>query len=333
MSVGSPVVRALFFGARLLVAPEPWRNVMRRDVRYSQPMRTTRKHRTAVALSGVVAAAVALGGCSSAEDNATDDTPQTSGMENLGGNLSEPPSDHIHGVDLNPADGQLYLATHDGLFHFADGEWQRKGPVIDLMGFTAAGPDHFYASGHPGPGADLPNPVGLIESRDGGTTWAPLSRQGESDFHALTATSGTIAGFDGQLRISSDGETWTAQDIPTPAFSLALSQNGDTLIATTERGPLISRDRGASWSPIEGAPLMVLVDGAGASTVVGITPDGTVHVSEDAGASWEERGAAQTQLHALGAAMHDDQLSIHVAGPDAVLASTDGGHSFGPVTD
>lgn len=55
------------------------------------------------------------------------------------------------------------------------------------MGFSVAGPDHFYASGHPGQGIDLPNPVGLIESRDGGMTWAPLSRQGDSDFYALTA--------------------------------------------------------------------------------------------------------------------------------------------------
>ncbi len=56
------------------------------------------------------------------------------------------------------------------------------------------GPDHFYASGHPGPGVELPAPVGLIESRDGGATWDPLSRQGESDFHALTASdAGVVA--------------------------------------------------------------------------------------------------------------------------------------------
>lgn len=40
--------------------------------------------------------------------------------------------------------------------------------MIDLMGFTVAGPDRFLASGHPGPGADLPEPLGLVESRDGG---------------------------------------------------------------------------------------------------------------------------------------------------------------------
>jgi hypothetical protein len=54
------------------------------------------------------------------------------------------------------------------------------------MGFTAGkGSGVFCASGHPGEGADLPTPLGLIKSVDGGKTWEQLARQGESDFHAL----------------------------------------------------------------------------------------------------------------------------------------------------
>ena len=60
------------------------------------------------------------------------------------------------------------------------------------MGFTVAGPGHYYASGHPGTATDLPQPVGLIESRDGGRTWAVLSRGGQSDFHALTTSGRTV---------------------------------------------------------------------------------------------------------------------------------------------
>src|SRR5512146_2926265 len=95
------------------------------------------------------------------------------------------PSSHVHGVDVNPADGTVYLATHDGLFRYGGSGPQRVGPVIDLMGFAVVGPDHFYASGHPGEGADLPDPVGLIESTDAGRTWRALSRQGKSDFHTV----------------------------------------------------------------------------------------------------------------------------------------------------
>lgn len=77
------------------------------------------------------------------------------------------------------------------------------------MGFTAAGADHFYASGHPGPSDDLPNPVGLIESTDAGETWQPLSPTGESDFHTLGAAGNQVYGFNGQLIGTDDGRNWT----------------------------------------------------------------------------------------------------------------------------
>ena len=118
------------------------------------------------------------------------------------------PSAHVHGVAVTPADDKLYLATHDGLFRYDATGPTRVGPVIDLMGFAVAGPDHFYASGHPGAGVDLPEPVGLIESRDGGRTWTARSRQGESDFHALVTSDAGIVGFDGTLRATENGTTW-----------------------------------------------------------------------------------------------------------------------------
>ena len=118
------------------------------------------------------------------------------------------PSPHVHGVAVNPGDDRVYLATHHGLFRYDDTGPSRVGPVIDLMGFTIAGPDRFYASGHPGEGTDLPNPVGLLESRDAGLTWSQLSRQGQSDFHALAATSSGVVGSDGTLRASPDGRQW-----------------------------------------------------------------------------------------------------------------------------
>ncbi len=49
--------------------------------------------------------------------------------------------------------------------------------MIDLMGFTVAGPGRYLASGHPGLHVDLPQPVGLIETTDGGVTWTPVSRR------------------------------------------------------------------------------------------------------------------------------------------------------------
>ncbi len=197
------------------------------------------------------------------------------------------------------------------------------------MGFSVAGPDHFYASGHPGQGSDLPNPVGLIESRDGGTTWAPLSRQGESDFHTLSAHAEGVVGYDGELRISSDGTSWTvAQGLPAPAFSLAAGNDG-VVLATTERGLAISDDGAATWRLLEGAPLLLLVDWATGPTVAGVTPDGVVHISQDSGRTWQQQGRIQGQPQALGASGGGDELRIQVVAQGSVAESRGAGVTFG----
>ena len=111
--------------------------------------------------SAAVAVGLLLASCGTAADT---DTSTTVGDDHQ--DASGLPSPHVHGVAINPGDDLVYLATHDGLFRYDDTGPTRIGPVIDLMGFTVAGPNHFYASGHPGEGSDLPNPVGLITSTD-----------------------------------------------------------------------------------------------------------------------------------------------------------------------
>jgi hypothetical protein len=229
----------------------------------------------------------------------------------------------------DPGTGDVLLATHQGLYVYEDGEPNRVGPVIDLMGFTVAGPGHYYASGHPGAGVDLPQPVGLIETRDGGRTWKVLSRGGASDFHALTTAGERVAGFDGSLRTSSDGQSWTAGNLSPEPRSLAGSNDDDTLLATTADGLKRSTDGGASWRPVAGAPLLLLVAWADGRTVVGLTPQGRVHVSGDAGLTWlaTELEAAQPQaLHAAGAGQ---ELLIVVATDANLLVSRRGGR-FAP---
>lgn len=248
------------------------------------------------------------------------------------------PSAHVHGVAVNPADDKVYLATHDGLFRYDDGGPKRVGPVIDLMGFTVAGPDRFYASGHPGPGTDLPQPVGLIESTDAGQTWTPRSRQGQSDFHALAASTAGVVGFDGTgLRATGDGTTWRELDPPVSPYALAASPDGRVLLATSRSGPIRSTDAGATWTHVEGAPLLQVVDwadgtgngDAGGSTVVGVTPDGAVAVSTDAGATWTPRGNAGGPPQALGASTAPDgSVRVLVVTGDTIQDSHDRGSSF-----
>jgi photosystem II stability/assembly factor-like uncharacterized protein len=242
------------------------------------------------------------------------------------------PSAHVHGVDVNPADGRVYLATHDGLFRYGDAGPERVGPHIDLMGFTVAGADHFYSSGHPGPGTALPDPVGLIESTDAGRTWRALSRQGGSDFHALAASSAGVVGFDGALRVSADGKAWQDVAVPAPPYSLAAAPDGKAVLGTTEAGLMRSVDGGHTWTGVPGAPLLGLVDWAAGDTIAGVGTDGTVFVSTDTGLTWQRRATVPAQPQALGAATAGDgRLRILVVTDDAVLQSSDGGATFSPL--
>lgn len=304
------------------------------------PLRQPARHRTAVpAAVAALGAAVVLAGCAGPGDPPTAQAPASGEVQvpprsqaaaEPGHAAAGLPSGHVHGVAVNPADDRVYLATHDGLFRYDEGGATRVGPVIDLMGFTVAGPDHFYASGHPGPGVDLPEPVGLLESTDGGRTWSPLSRQGESDFHALTASSAGVVGFDGAaLRATADGTTWRELEPPVAPYALAASPDGSVLLATSEEGPVRSADAGATWARLPDAPLLQVVAWAAGPTVVGITPAGTVAVSSDAGATWTERGAVDGPPHAVGADVAPDgSLRVVAVTADGVLVSSDGGTRF-----
>jgi hypothetical protein len=221
-----------------------------------------------------------LAGCGTAADSGTSATIGDEHQD--AGGL---PSPHVHGVAINPGDDLVYLATHDGLFRYDDTGPTRVGPVIDLMGFTLTGPDQFYASGHPGQGTDLPDPVGLIATTDAGQTWTQLSRQGQSDFHALTASPSGVLGNDGTLLVSLDGRQWRELQIPIPPTALAASPIGSTVLAATDAGLLMSNDAAQSWtSPVGAPPLQVLAwtrDG----TAVGATDDGAVYSAQIPGSA------------------------------------------------
>ena len=133
---------------------------------------------------------------------------------------------HVHAITRDTATGVILLATHQGLFLLENKELTQVGPTVDLMGFTSTGGGRYLASGHPGPGVELPEPLGLVESTNGGQTWSVLSRAGESDFHALTAGPDRILAFDGQLRTSTDGRTWETVAIPSAPMALAIAPGG-----------------------------------------------------------------------------------------------------------
>ncbi len=270
--------------------------------------------RLAVATAG----AVLLAGCTSPA------------AEPTAGSATSFPA-HVHGVGIDPADGTVLLATHEGLIEVGeDARAVRVGPVIDLMGFVVAGPDRFLASGHPGLHVDLPQPVGLIESRDGGRTWQPASRQGISDFHALTVSAQGVLGYDGTLLRSTDGEQWEQLAIPAEPHTLAASPDGGQVLATTAQGVLRSTDGGSSWSRAVGAPVLQVVDWADdGTTAVGVDPSGVVWISADGAVTWQAGPDVGAAPHAVVATSSDDgALRIAAVTTDALVESRDGGRSF-----
>ena len=236
--------------------------------------------------------------------------------------------EHVHGLGVDPADGALYAGTHYGLIRIdEDGTATRVADrVQDFMGFTVVGSEHYLASGHPGADQDGPANLGLIESTDGGETWASVSLEGEADFHALEARHNLVYGYNaGALMVSDDGVSWeTRGSLPLADFAVSPS-DPDTLVATTEQGLALSTDGGRSFAPMEGAPLLQLVSWTDDSTLVGVAPDGTTYVSDDDGQSWRQRASLQGPPEALTAVGR--QVFVALTG-GRVVRSTDGGASY-----
>lgn len=235
---------------------------------------------------------------------------------------------HIHNLAYDGR--QLLIGTHEGLWGQTPGATptQVSEDAFDVMGFTPT-TDRWLASGHPGEGMDAPADLGLLQSTDQGRTWTDVSLSGEVDFHRLATSDSVVVGLnaaDGRLlRSDDDGATWT--DLGVPAlYDLAIDPtNSSIVIGTTEDGPVRSTDSGATFQPIDGAPLLALLAWTG-GTLYGAGVDGQVMVSQDGGATWSAVGSLPAQPAALTAA----GAAIAALVDDNILESLDGGRSFSP---
>jgi photosystem II stability/assembly factor-like uncharacterized protein len=288
------------------------------------PLESSPRRRPA-AITAAAALVLALSGC-------TPEPAPSAGASSPHQTGSGLPSAHVHGITVSGDTSQVLLATHDGLFDVTTTPATKIGGTNDLMGFTA-GKDEgvFYASGHPGPGSDLPNPLGLIRSGDGGKTWEQLSRQGESDFHALTTTKSGLVAFDGTLRTSTDGKSWKTVAADFVPATLAGSPNSDTVLATTHEGIQRSTDGGNTWKLAESGTVIQFAAFAQPTEAAGVEPDGTVHYSADAGATWSRKGKIHGEVFAIAAVKGiEGNPRLWAATADGVVVSTDGGATFRP---
>ncbi|MGH8382517.1 F510_1955 family glycosylhydrolase [Pseudomonas sp.] len=173
---------------------------------------------------------------------------------------------HVHGLAFSQDGQQLSIPSHDGLALYRDGHWSKApGPEHDYMGFSA-GRQAIYSSGHPASGSGLVNPLGLIKSSDGGSTWQQLGFQGESDFHLLASgfESGALYVYNthpnskmtsASLYYSlNDGATWqhaSAQGMGAAPSALAVHPIDSKIVAVaTESGLFLSSDAGEHFQPV-----------------------------------------------------------------------------------
>jgi WD40 repeat protein len=177
---------------------------------------------------------------------------------------------HVHGLGYSADGSKLIVPAHDGLVEYAAGKWQVPDlPKHDYMGFVATD-DGFYSSGHPGT-SDLPNPLGLIKSTDGGKTIQTLAFQGESDFHLMGVGYKNHTIYVGNSQKNSrigvglfysldDGRTWKQsglRGLSSQPIQIAVHPTKPNVVAiATESGLFLSSDYGDRFDRVgDGAPV------------------------------------------------------------------------------
>ncbi|MEV0634495.1 F510_1955 family glycosylhydrolase [Streptomyces sp. NPDC050619] len=277
--------------------------------------------RTLLAAAGVSLASLALAACGGGGDDSAD-TEVAADAADSSGTLS-----HVHGLGVDPADGRVYVATHNGLYTVAKGGKPELVGVSedDFMGFTVTGANTFVASGHGAEGSDRPGNVGLIESEDAGVTWTSRSLSGEADFHSLDSAEGTVYGYEsGRVRVSGDLENWDDR-ASLDALDLAVSPAGDKLLATTADGVLASTDGGRTFGK-GSAQVHAFLSWPVEKSLFGIDPAGKLSSSADDGRTWKQLTTVPGgQPQALTAVNAEHVLA---ATQDGVYESRDGGETF-----
>ncbi|WP_112467677.1 F510_1955 family glycosylhydrolase [Streptomyces triticisoli] len=274
--------------------------------------------RTLITAAGTALASLVLAACGNGSSGAGRSPGVSAAPEALS---------HVHGLGVDPADGRVYVATHDGLYTVAEGQKPRLvgDRKDDFMGFTVTGKSTFVASGHGAPGSGRPGNLGLIETKDAGRTWTSRSLSGEADFHSLDSAKGTVYGYEsGRIRVSTDLKNWDDR-ATLEALDLAVSPAGDKLLATTAEGVVISTDSGRTFGKGSGQ-VQAFLSWPAENSLFGIDVSGKLSSSADGGKTWKELTTVPGgQPQALTAVNADHILAATMTG---VYESRDGGKTF-----
>ncbi|MCJ0932522.1 hypothetical protein MST22_15350 [Virgibacillus halodenitrificans] len=214
-----------------------------------------------VMLIGILSTGLFIAGCSDSGKKQAFEVPFDGKME------------HVHGIGYAGKDNGLHFASHTGLKIYRDGEWlETSKNHNDYMGFNAVD-DGFYTSGHPGEDSDLPNPIGIQRSADGGKSLDEIDFAGETDFHGMAVGFSSHDIFlmnpqknskldQGFYRSVDNGDTWdeaAGAGLAGELLHLAIHPSDSNWVAAaTSNGIYLSEDAGERFELISG-------DGTGTS--------------------------------------------------------------------
>jgi photosystem II stability/assembly factor-like uncharacterized protein len=245
---------------------------------------------------------------------------------------------------VDPADRALFVSTDKSLLHIARGAKRaqlvrgtyREGLVKVALRrdstATVVGPHRLLGSGHPGATGPVPQNLGLLVSNDGGVTWDPVSLTGTADLHILRVKVGGawLYAYDyAHQRVvftRDNGQHWLSHPAPGLVSDLAADPGNLTnVLASTDRGPLISTNAGADWRPFAQQDADRFLWPASNALYL-FDRSGNVRRSGDAGNSATLVGAVGGPVAALTAVSATDLYALTKDG--RVRRSRDGGKTW-----
>ena len=232
---------------------------------------------------------------------------------------------HIHNVKVFGK--KIYLGTHAGLYEYVDAKTVSKvsPEIFDVMGLTIDG-KRIYASGHPGPGSKLPEPVGLLLSSNGGKTWKKVSLQGKVDFHLLEAYQQELYGADsqsGELMYSNNyGKKWVSLGKNQLSEVAINPQKNRSALAIKDGKLFMTQDNFTSMEELKVDIQPSQIEWNSQQLVASAGKN--LYQSLNGGKTWKRLYSFKGTIGILA---HSTELLVAVVGNE-VWRSTDGGRSF-----
>lgn len=232
---------------------------------------------------------------------------------------------HIHHVKV--VENRVLVLTHAGLFELVGkNDMKLVGKdKFDVMGFVSLG-KALVASGHPSQGSTKPNPIGLVQSLDGGLTWKDVSLVGKVDFHFLEGAGSDLYGADsqtGKLMYSADsGKKWRTLGTNTFTDIAVSTEMSGMAMAISDSELLLTENAFKSTSKIKSTLKITQIEWrkSGLYALSG----SSLYKSTNSGKTWTKQSTFKGVPGILSAS---DQLMLVTVGSD-IYTSKNEGKSF-----